>query len=420
MKHSITRDIQPKPLTSAMRQLLKNTLLATGLLLAGAGIVQAQISDDRIKIGFVTDMSGPLADNDGPGSLEAIRMAVADAGGSINGKPIEILWADHQNKADNASAKVREWADVQHVDMVIGGANSAAMLAVNRLVESKKFAFLVVSAGATQFTNEECTPYTIQYAYNTTAVSRALTSAAMKQGGKSWFFLTSDYTFGHSLESEASKIVNEQGGKVLGRVRHPLNTEDFSSFLLQAQGSRADVLALASSGSDTLNAIKGAREFGLTKTMKIAGLLLFMNNIDSIGLKNAQGLLLSEAWYWDQSDASRAFAKRYLAKTKRMPNSLQAASYSATANYLAAVKAVGSDDPVKVLKHMRSVGVNDMYAKGEIRPDGQMVHDFYLYEVKTPSESKGQWDYLKLVSTTPGNDAYAPLSESRCPAAKRP
>ncbi|MCW5297709.1 ABC transporter substrate-binding protein [Herbaspirillum lusitanum] len=420
MNHSVTRRPGPSAHAAAIRCAINQATLAASLFVIGATAAQAQISDDKIKIGFVTDISGPLADNDGPGSLEAIRMAVADFGGNINGRPVEILWGDHQNKADNASAKVREWADVQHVDMVIGGANSAAMLAVNRLVESKKFAFLVVSAGATQFTNEECTPYTVQYAYNTTAVSRALTTAAMKQGGKSWYFLTSDYTFGHSLEAEATKIVNEQGGKVLGRVRHPLNSEDFSSFLLQAQGSKADVLALASSGSDTLNAIKGAREFGLTKTMRIAGLLLFMNNIDSIGLKNAQGLLLSEPWYWDQSDASRAFAKRYFAKTKRMPNSLQAASYSATANYLAAVKAVGSDDPAKVLKHMRSVGVNDMYAKGEIRPDGQMVHDFYLYEVKKPSESKGQWDYLKLVSTTPGNDAFAPLSESRCPASKRP
>jgi branched-chain amino acid transport system substrate-binding protein len=380
----------------------------------------AQMSNDKVRIGFISDMSGPFADNDGPGGLEAVRMAIADFGGSVNGKPIEVLSADHQNKADIASAKVREWADVQHVDMVVGGANSAAMLAVNKLVESKKFVFLVVSAGATQFANEECTPYTVQYAYNTTAVARALTSATVKQGGKSWYFLTSDYTFGHSLEGEASKVVLENGGKVLGRVRHPINTEDFSSFLVQAQSSKANVLGLASSGSDTINAIKGAREFGLTQSMKIAGLLLFMNNVESLGLKNAQGLLLSESWYWDQDDASRAFAKRYFAKMKKMPNSLQAADYSATMNYLKAVKSAGSDEPQKVMKQMRAAGVNDMYAKGEIRADGQMVHDFHLYEVKTPAESKGAWDYLKVVATIPGATAFTPLSESKCAPARKP
>ncbi|WP_432240958.1 ABC transporter substrate-binding protein [Herbaspirillum robiniae] len=399
---------------------MKRILLGLAVCAAWHVGAQAQITNDKVRIGFVTDMSGPFADNDGPGGLEAIRMAVADFGGNVNGKPIEILSADHQNKADNASAKVREWADVQHVDMVVGGANSAAMLAVNRLVESKKFVFLVVSAGAPQFTNEECTPYTVQYAYNTTAVARALASATVKQGGKSWYFLTSDYTFGHSLEGEATKVVNENGGKVLGRVRHPINTEDFSSFLIQAQSSKANVLALASSGSDTLNAIKGAREFGLTQSMKVAGLLLFMNNVDSLGLKNAQGLLLSESWYWDQDDASRAFAKRYFAKMKRMPNSLQAANYSATMNYLKAVKAAGSDEPAKVMKQLRSAGINDMYAKGEVRADGQMVHDFHLYEVKKPGESKGTWDYLKTVATIPGKDAFTPLAESKCAAAKKP
>lgn len=383
------------------------------------GSAQAQISHDKVRIGFISDMSGPFADNDGPGGLEAIRMAVADFGGKVNGKPIEVLSADHQNKADIASAKAREWADVQHIDMIVGGANSAAMLSVNKLLQNKKFVFLVVAAGAPQFTHEECTPYTVQYAYNTTAVARALASATVKQGGKSWYFLTSDYTFGHSLEAEAAKVVTENGGKVLGRVRHPINTEDFSSFLIQAQGSKADVVGLASSGSDTINAIKGAREFGLTKSMKIAGLLLFMNNVDSLGLKNAQGLLLSESWYWDQDDASRAFAKKYFAKMKKMPNSLQAADYSATMNYLKAVQAAGSDDPDKVMKKMREAGVNDFYAKGPIRADGQLEHDFHLYEVKTPAESKERWDYLKRIATVPGAQAFTPMSESKCPAVKK-
>ncbi len=379
----------------------------------------AQISDDKIRIGFVTDMSGPFADNDGSGGLEAIRMAVSDFDGKVNGKPIDIVSADHQNKADIASAKAREWIDTQHVDMIIGGANSAAMLSINRLLGAKKFVFLVVSAGATQFTNEECTPYTVQYAYNTTVVARALTSATIKQGGNSWYFLTSDYTFGHSLEAEASKVVIENGGKVLGRTRHPINTEDFSSFLIQAQGSKANVLGLASSGSDTINAIKGAKEFGLTKSMKIAGLLLFVGNVESLGLNNAQGLLLSESWYWDQDDASRAFAKRYFQKMKKMPNSLQAADYSAAMNYLKAVQNAGTDDPDKVMQKLRANGVNDFYTKGKIREDGQLVHDFYLYEVKTPGESKGPWDDLQRIATVPGDAAFMPLSQSKCALVKK-
>ncbi|MCA1326374.1 ABC transporter substrate-binding protein [Herbaspirillum sp. alder98] len=384
-----------------------------------ASLAHAQISDDKVRIGFISDMSGPFADNDGPGGLEAIRMAVADFGGKVNGKPIEIVSADHQNKADIASAKAREWVDTQRVDMIVGGSNSAAMLSINKLLATKKFVFLVVAAGATQFTNEDCTPYTIQYAYNTTAVARALTSATVKQGGNAWYFLTSDYTFGHSLEGEAAKVVGENGGKVLGKVRHPINTEDFSSFLLQAQSSKANVLGLASSGSDTINAIKGAREFGLTKSMKIAGLLLFVGNVESLGLKNAQGLLLSESWYWDQDDASRAFAKRYFQKMKKMPNSLHAADYSATMNYLKAVQSAGSDDPDKVVKQLRATGINDFYAKGTIREDGQMVHDFHLYEVKTPAESKGSWDYLKKIATVSGDAAFTPLAQSTCARIKK-
>ena len=305
----------------------------SAVALAAATLAQAQVSGDRVRIGFITDLSGPFADNDGPGGLEAVKMAVADFGGKVLGKPIEVLSADHQNKADIASAKAREWADTQGMDMLVGGANSAAMLSINKMVPDKKFVFLIVSAGATQFTNDDCTPYTVQYAYNTTAVARTLGSAVVAQGGKSWYFLTTDYTFGHSLEAEATKIVQANGGQVLGKVRHPISASDFSSFLMQAQASKAQVLGLASSGSDTLNAIKGAREFGLTQSMKLAGLLMFVGNIDSLGLDDAQGLLLTESWYWDQNDASRAFAKRYFEKMKRMPNSLQAANYSATVSY---------------------------------------------------------------------------------------
>ena len=258
-----------------------------------------------------------------------------------------------------------------------------------------------------------------QYAYNTTAVARTLGSAVVAQGGKSWYFLTTDYTFGHSLEAEATKIVQANGGQVLGKVRHPISASDFSSFLMQAQASKAQVLGLASSGSDTLNAIKGAREFGLTQSMKLAGLLMFVGNIDSLGLDDAQGLLLTESWYWDQNDASRAFAKRYFEKMKRMPNSLQAANYSATLSYLKSVEAAGTDNADKVMPEMRKMKIDDMYAKGSIRADGQMIHDFYLYEVKKPSESKRPWDVMKQVAMVPGDKAFAPLSESTCPLLKK-
>lgn len=391
----------------------------SAVALAAATLAQAQVSGDRVRIGFITDLSGPFADNDGPGGLEAVKMAVADFGGKVLGKPIEVLSADHQNKADIASAKAREWADTQGMDMLVGGANSAAMLSINKMVPDKKFVFLIVSAGATQFTNDDCTPYTVQYAYNTTAVARTLGSAVVAQGGKSWYFLTTDYTFGHSLEAEATKIVQANGGQVLGKVRHPISASDFSSFLMQAQASKAQVLGLASSGSDTLNAIKGAREFGLTQSMKLAGLLMFVGNIDSLGLDDAQGLLLTESWYWDQNDASRAFAKRYFEKMKRMPNSLQAANYSATLSYLKSVEAAGTDNADKVMPEMRKMNIDDMYAKGSIRADGQMIHDFYLYEVKKPSESKRPWDVMKQVAMVPGDKAFAPLSESTCPLLKK-
>ena len=391
----------------------------SAVALAAATLAQAQVSGDRVRIGFITDLSGPFADNDGPGGLEAVKMAVADFGGKVLGKPIEVLSADHQNKADIASAKAREWADTQGMDMLVGGANSAAMLSINKMVPDKKFVFLIVSAGATQFTNDDCTPYTVQYAYNTTAVARTLGSAVVAQGGKSWYFLTTDYPFGHSLEAEATKIVQANGGQVLGKVRHPISASDFSSFLMQAQASKAQVLGLASSGSDTLNAIKGAREFGLTQSMKLAGLLMFVGNIDSLGLDDAQGLLLTESWYWDQNDASRAFAKRYFEKMKRMPNSLQAANYSATLSYLKSVEAAGTDNADKVMPEMRKMKIDDMYAKGSIRADGQMIHDFYLYEVKKPSESKRPWDVMKQVAMVPGDKAFAPLSESTCPLLKK-
>ena len=394
-------------------------LAASAMALAAACAASAQTPGNAVRIGFITDLSGPLADNDGSGGLEAIRMAVADFGGKVNGKPIEVLSADHQNKADIASAKAREWADRQGIDMIVGGANSAAMLAINNLVVEKKFVFMVVSAGGTQFTNKACTPYTVQYHYNTTALARTVSSAVMAQGGKSWFFLTPDYAFGHSLEQEASKVITENGGTVAGSIRHPLGASDFSSFLVKAQSSKAQVLGLTGGGSDLLNAIKGAREFGLTQSMKLATLIMTVNNVESLGLRNTQGLLMSEPWYWDQNDASRAFAQRYFAKMKRMPNGNQAADYSATMSYLKAAQAAGSSEPGKVMEQLRKLKIDDMYAKGMIRADGQMIHDFYLYEVKKPAESKKPWDFLKQVAVMPGDKAFAPLSASTCGLLKK-
>lgn len=279
---------------------------------------------------------------------------------------------------------------------------------------------MIVSAGATQFSNEDCTPYTVHYAYDTVGIARTLGSAVVNRGGKSWYFLTPDYAFGHSLENEATKVIGASGGTVLGRSRHPINNSDSSSFLMQAQASKAQVLGFSSSGSDTLNAIKGAKEFGLTKSMKLAGMLMFIGNIDSLGLADSQGLLLSETWYWDQDEDSRKFATRYYAKMKRMPNSLQAADYSATLTYLKAVKAAGTLDTDKVMATMCAMKIDDMYTKGGyIREDGRMIHNYYLYEVKKPSESKKRWGYLKQIAVVPGEEASPPLSESACRLVKK-
>lgn len=399
---------------------LRSIQLALGAIAAAvASLATAQVPGDKVRIGFISDLSGPFADNDGPGGAEAIRMAIADFGGKVLGKPIELLTADHQNKADIASSKARDWADTQGLNMLVGGANSAAMLSINKMVPEKKFVFMVVAAGATAFTNEECTPYTIQYAYNTTAVARTLGSAIVAKGGKSWYFLTTDYTFGHSLEAEATKVVLANGGTVLGKARHPIAAADFSSFLVQAQGSKAQVLGLASSGSDTLNAIKGAKEFGLTKNMQLAGLLMFVGNVHGLGLANSQGLMLSEGWYWDQDEASRKFAARYFEKMKKMPNSLQAADYSTTLSYLKAVKAAGTTNADQVVAELKKAKIDDMYAKGYVRADGQMVHDFYLYEVKKQAESTKAWDYLKRTAVVPGDKAFASLADSTCPLVKK-
>ncbi|CUI28069.1 leucine ABC transporter subunit substrate-binding protein LivK [Achromobacter ruhlandii] len=387
--------------------------IAGALLHAGAA--RAQISDDVIRIGFITDMSGVYSGPDGPGGAEAIKMAIEEMGGEINGKKIELLTADHQNKADIASAKAREWFDQRGLDMLIGGTNSSTALAMSKVAADKKKPIIVVGAGAPALTNEQCTPYTLNYAYDTVAQARGTGAAVVRAGGKSWYILTADYAFGHALQADTTKVVEAGGGKVVGSVKHPLSTSDFSSFLLQAQASKAEILALANAGADATNAIKAANEFGLTKTMRLAGMIMFINDIHAMGLETAKGMYLTDSWYWNASDETRAWAQKFYERRNAMPSSLQAADYSAAIQYLRAVKATGTDDADKVLAYLRENKLDDVYIKnGVVRPDGRVVHDMYLLQVKTPEESKAPWDYFKVVQTIDGNEAFTTKAETRC------
>jgi branched-chain amino acid transport system substrate-binding protein len=385
---------------------------------AAAGIAltagSARAADDAVKIGFITDMSGLYADIDGQGGLEAIRMAVADFGGKVNGKPIQILYADHQNKADIAASRAREWFDREGVEAVIGGTNSATALSTNQVAGEKHKVYINIGAGADTLTNEQCTPYTVHYAYDTTAQAKGTGSAITKQGGKTWYFLTADYAFGKALEKATADVVKANGGQVLGQVRHPLSASDFSSFLLQAQSSKAQILGLANAGGDTINSIKAAKEFGITKSMKLAALLIFIDDIHSLGLETTQGLILTDSWYWNKDANTRKWAQRYFDKMKKMPSSLQAADYSATMTYLNAVKAVGSTDPDKVMAQLKKTKIDDFYGNGYIRQDGSFIHDMYLMQVKTPAESKEPWDYYKITATIPGEQAFTTRQETRC------
>jgi branched-chain amino acid transport system substrate-binding protein len=387
----------------------------------GVGSAQAQkLSGDKIVIGFITDMSGLYSDIDGPAGVDAIRMAIADMQKEFPGKKIELVFADHQNKADIASSKIREWIDTDGADVIIGGTNSSTALASAKVAAAKKRPYFSIGAATSRLTNEDCTPYTVHYAYDTVALANGTGGAVVKAGGKSWYFLTADYAFGHSLEQDTGNVVKANGGTVVGAVRHPLNASDFSSFLLQAQSSKAQILGLANAGGDTINSIKAANEFGITKTMKLAGLLMFINDIHSLGLKTTQGMYLTTGWYWNQSPESREWSRRFFEKEKRMPSMIQAGDYSAVTTYLKAVKAVGSDDADAVMAYLKKTKVNDMFAKnGVVRADGRMVHDMYLMQVKSPAESKEPWDYFKLALTIPGDDAYTKLANSKCPLVKK-
>ncbi|MBO4122108.1 ABC transporter substrate-binding protein [Cupriavidus gilardii] len=400
---------------------IKRLAAAMAALVTGmaAGAASAQVSGDSVKIGFITDMSSLYADIDGKSGVEAVKMAIEDVGGKVLGKPIELLSADHQNKADIAASKAREWMDQQGLDMLLGGTNSGTALAMNKVAQEKKKVYINIGAGTARLTNEECSPYTVHYAYDTVALAKGTGSAVVKQGGKLWFFLTADYAFGHSLENDTSAVVKANGGTVVGSVRHPLSASDFSSFLLQAQSSKAQILGLANAGGDTINSIKAAKEFGITKNMKIAGLLMFINDVHSLGLKNTEGLLMTDSWYWDMNDETRKFANRFFAKNKKMPSSLQAADYSAVRTYLKAVEAAKTDDPDKVMAELKKAKIDDFYTKGYIRADGRAIHDMYLMQVKSPAESKKPWDYLKVVATIPGDQAFTTPAESKCALLKK-
>jgi branched-chain amino acid transport system substrate-binding protein len=388
--------------------------VAVGLVVA-ATAVSAQVSDDVVRIGFISDMSGVYRDYDGPAGADAIRMAIADAGGMVNGKKIELLTMDHQNKPDIAAAKAREWFDVNKVDMLIGGVNSGAAIAMAGVAAEKKKPYFVVGSGASSLTNEFCSPYTVQYAYDTVALARGTAGAVVKAGAKKWYFVAADYAFGASLQNDATKVILENGGTVAGSIKHPLGASDFSSYMLQAQSSKADVLALANAGGDTVNALKSAAEFGLGKGMKLAGMIITINDVHALGLKTTQNMYLTDSWYWNQSAESRDWARRFFDKHKRMPSSFHAGDYSATLQYLRAVKAAGSDDPEKIMAQLRKSRFDDMFVKGGwLRGDGLMVHDMHLLQVKTPAESKEPWDYYKVVESIKGELPWTTKAESRC------
>ena len=406
------------------RKLIAAALAAAcmGTALAAPADKAAAISDGVVKIGLVLDMTGLYSDITGNGSVAAARMAIEDFGGKVLGKPIELLYADHQNKPDIAANKAREWFDRDKVDAILDVAASSPALAVAEVAKEKNRIAVFNGPGSVRLTNEACTAVTAHWAYDTYALANATGRVVLGKGGDSWFFLTADYNFGTALEKDTTDVVKAGGGRVLGSVRHPLNASDFSSFLVQAQGSGAKVIGLANAGGDTINAIKAAREFNLTADGKqrLAGLLVYINDIHSLGLNVAQGMMLTEGFYWDLNDETRKWSRRFFEKVKKMPNMSQAGLYSTTLHYLKAVQAAGTDETGAVMKKMKELPINDLFAKkGRLRQDGRMIHDMYLFEVKKPGESKYPWDYYKLVATIPAEQAFKPLADSACPLVKK-
>jgi branched-chain amino acid transport system substrate-binding protein len=391
-----------------MKRILSSAISAAVTAVALPGLATAQISDDVVKIGVIVDKTGVYSANGGPGAVKAVEMAVRDFGGKVNGKPIQLVNADYQNKVDVALSKAR--------DMIIESTDSAAAIAMQKLGADKKRVMIFAGSASTALTNKECTPYGIHYVYDTYALATGTGRAVMQEGGNSWYFLTADYAFGSSLEKDTTAVIQEMGGKVLGTIKHPLSAPDFSSFLLQAQASKAKVVGLANAGRDTQNSVRQAAEFGLTKGgQKLATLLVFDTDVKGMGLEVAQGLLFTTGYYWDYNDETRAWSKRFYAEHKAMPTMIQAGAYSATMHYLKAIQGAGTDNADAVMKKMKATPINDFFAKnGKILPNGRMVHDMYLAEAKTPAESKGEWDLIKIKRVIPGDQAFQSASASTC------
>lgn len=399
----------------------KRKLVSAAILALGAGAANAQISGNEVKIGVLNDQSGTYADLAGPGSTLAAKMAVEDSKAILKGMKVEVISADHQNKPDVGSAIARKWYDSEGVDVIVDVPTSSVALAVNQITKEKGKAFLVSGAASSDLTGKACSPNTIHWTYDTWELANGTGSAIVKTGGKSWFFLTADYAFGHALERDTSAVVVKEGGKVVGAVRHPFPTSDFSSFLLQAQASKAQIIGLANAGADTTNAIKQAAEFGIVKGgQNIAGMLVFLTDVHALGLATAQGLIFTTSWYWDMNDPSRAWAKRFAAANGgKYPTMIQAGVYSSVLHYLKAVTAIKSDDGTKVIAEMKKLPTDDpLFGKGMVRADGRKVHNGYLVEVKKPSESKSPYDYYKIRTTIPADQAFRPMSEGGCSLVK--
>ena len=385
--------------------------VAIAAVISVSGLPQALAAAGDIVLGDIDDLSGLYADIQGTGGVEAMKMAIADSGGTVLGRNVQILVTDHQNKPDIGASKFREWADQKGLNFLIAGANSSVAIAMAKVAATKKVVYIVTGAVGASLTNEDCTPYSVHYVIDTMALANGTASAVIEKGGKTWFYLAADYAFGTQLQNAASRVVEAKGGRNVGAVRVPLSTADFSSFLLQAQASGAQVLGLANAGHDFTNSLKAANEFGITRTMKPAALDAYITDIHSLGLQAAQGLFLTTGWYWDLDDDTRAFAKRYFDKMKKEPTMSQAGSYSATLTYLRAVKAVGTTDPDKVMAELKKTKINDMFVKGGyIRADGVMIHPMYVMQVKSPQESRYPWDYFKVVKQMSGEEAFGPMT----------
>jgi branched-chain amino acid transport system substrate-binding protein len=408
-------------MTTAKR-VIAALMATTATLWAQSALAQnAKISDGVIKVGVIEDMSGVYADITGKGAVTAAQMAIDEFGGKVLGMPIELVYADHQNKPDIGAAVARRWFDTEKVDAILDVASSSPALAVLEIAKEKKKILTLSSPGSIRITNDACGPYAVHWAYDTYAIAQSTGRALVEQGFNTWYFVTADYAFGHSLENDLSAVVTGLGGRVLGNTRHPVGTADFSSALLTAQNSKPKVIALANAGGDTINSIKQASEFGLTQSgYKLAALAGFINDVHGLGLKEAQGLTITEASYWDLNDETRKWSQRFFATVGAMPNMLQTGTYSSVLHYLKAVQAAGTDSTEAVMAKMREITVNDVFYKnGKIREDGRMVHDMYLFEVKKPPESKKPWDYYKLLATIPADKAFQPLAQSKCPLVKK-